>query len=377
MSFNYIGSKKSLINFIDIPISKIMKNSEDKLTFFDGFAGTGIVGSSFGNKYNNLKIIANDLEYYSYIINFSLLCVPYTKKLQQIINEINNILLDPKKIKFEPGYELITQTYTLKAVESRMFWTEENGLASDYSRFLIDNMLKEEKINNSEHVYLIGCLLCSMDKVANTACVYGAFLKNFKPCALDTFKLLPIHTNQILNENNQVYNFDINNENILNEEYDIVYIDPPYNQRQYCSNYHPLNYIAKYDNKLEIYGKAGLIKDSTKSKYCQKSNAYNSLENLVKNLKTKHILLSYNNEGIIEFDKIKELLLTMGKVILYKKVYKKFKSNDKITLNQKQENEKEFNNEKKKENVHEYLFHLKKNNKLNSKKNKYKEVLVE
>lgn len=377
MSFNYIGSKKSLINFIDIPISKIMKNSEDELIFFDGFAGTGIVGSSFGNKYNNLKIIANDLEYYSYIINFSLLCVPYTKKLQQIINEINNILLDPKKIKFEPGYELITQTYTLKAVESRMFWTEENGLASDYSRFLIDNMLKEEKINNSEHVYLIGCLLCSMDKVANTACVYGAFLKNFKPCALDTFKLLPIHTNQILNENNQVYNFDINNENILNEEYDIVYIDPPYNQRQYCSNYHPLNYIAKYDNKLEIYGKAGLIKDSTKSKYCQKSNAYNSLENLVKNLKTKHILLSYNNEGIIEFDKIKELLLTMGKVILYKKVYKKFKSNDKITLNQKQENEKEFNNEKKKENVHEYLFHLKKNNKLNSKKNKYKEILVE
>ena len=69
MSFNYIGSKKSLINFIDIPISKIMKNSEDELIFFDGFAGTGIVGSSFGNKYNNLKIIANDLEYYSYIIN--------------------------------------------------------------------------------------------------------------------------------------------------------------------------------------------------------------------------------------------------------------------------------------------------------------------
>jgi adenine-specific DNA-methyltransferase len=200
-----------------------------------------------------------------------------------------------------------------------------------------------------------------MDKLANTASVYGAFLKKFKSSAQESFKLIPIHTNQTLNENNQAYNFDINSENILNKEYYIVYLDPPYNQRQYSANYHPLNFIAKYDNKIEIYGKTGLIKDSNKSKYCQKSNAYESLENLVKNLKTKHILLSYNNEGIIEFDKIKELLSSLGNVILYKKVYKKFKSNE------KQENE----------NVYEYLFHLEKKDNINPKKKNYKEVLVE
>jgi adenine-specific DNA-methyltransferase len=361
MSFNYIGSKKSLINFIDIPISKIIKDTQEQLTFLDGFSGTGIVGSSFGNKYNNLKIIANDLEYYSYIINYSLLCVPYTEKLQQIIDEINKIIQDPKKKKFEPAYTLITQNYTLKGVEKRMFWTEENGSACDYSRFLIDKILKEGKINSSEYIYLIGCLLRSMDKLANTASVYGAFLKKFKTTAQESFKLIPIHINQTLNENNQAYNFDINSENILNKEYDIVYLDPPYNQRQYSTNYHPLNYIAKYDNKIEIYGKTGLIKDSNKSKYCQKSNAYESLENLVKNLKTKHILLSYNNEGIIEFDKIKDLLSSLGNVTLYKKVYKKFKSNE------KQENE----------NVYEYLFHLEKKDKINPKKKNYKEVLVE
>jgi adenine-specific DNA-methyltransferase len=78
MTLNYIGSKKKLIDFINIPISKIVSNTKKDIVFLDGFAGTGIVGSYFHNKYN-FNIIANDLEYYSYIINHSLLCVKYSK----------------------------------------------------------------------------------------------------------------------------------------------------------------------------------------------------------------------------------------------------------------------------------------------------------
>jgi adenine-specific DNA-methyltransferase len=186
-----------------------------------------------------------------------------------------------------------------------------------------------------------------MDKVANTASVYGAFLKSFKSSAKEKIKLSPIHIcNNNTLRNNKVFNNDINSDKILNQTYDIAYLDPPYNQRQYSANYHPLNYIANYDSSLEIYGKTGLLKISNKSKYSQKSNAFDTLKHLITNLNAKHILLSYNNEGIIEFNKIKELLISQGKVILYKKLYKKFKSNE------IQENE----------NVYEYLFHLEKIN---------------
>jgi len=364
MSFNYIGSKKSLINFLDIPISKIIssfnnndnanKVQNDKITMLDGFAGTGIVGFSFYNKYDNLKIISNDLEYYSYIINYALMCVPYTDNIKNMIEYINKKL---ENVKEKPDYDLVSKNYTLLGPDKRMFWTEENGKVCDYCIYLFDKLLNNNTITKSEYVFLYASLLSAMDKVANTASVYGAFLKSFKSSAKEKIKLSPIHIcNNNTLRNNKVFNNDINSDKILNQTYDIAYLDPPYNQRQYSANYHPLNYIANYDSSLEIYGKTGLLKISNKSKYSQKSNAFDTLKHLITNLNAKHILLSYNNEGIIEFNKIKELLISQGKVILYKKLYKKFKSNE------IQENE----------NVYEYLFHLEKINNNST----YDEVIV-
>jgi len=328
MSLNYIGSKKSLLSFLDVPIKKILTDKNERLIFFDGFAGTGIVGMYFQHIYN-LKIIANDLEYYSYIINFAQLCVPYTNKLNNLINKLNEELNDEKINKSKENYKLILNNYSPKGPNKRMFWTEENAIRCDYIRYCIDLFLTNNEITLNEYNFLVASLLCSMDKVANTTSIYGAYLKEFKKIASVSMELKPIHKNENLKENvNNVTNLDINSEEILNKTYDIVYLDPPYNERQYSSNYHPLNYIAKYDNKIVVYGKSGLIKDYNKSKYCQKSNAIEMMSNLITNLKTKHILLSYNDEGIMDLEDIKKKLLEQGKVILYKKVYKKFKSNE-------------------------------------------------
>lgn len=344
MSLNYIGSKKSLIDFINIPISAILAKNKKPLTILDGFAGTGIIGMHFQTKYKNLNVFANDLEYYSFIINFAQLCVPYSEKLKNIIIEINNSLEDTKS---KENYNLIADNYSLKGEAQRMFWTEENAVKADYIKYLLDEFLKKEKIDDNEYKFLNASLLTSIDKVANTASVYGAFLKKFKTSAKHKLELKAIHIQETLN-NNKVFNEDINSEVILSQKYDIVYLDPPYNQRQYSSNYHPLNYIAKYDKTIEVYGKTGLLKDSNKSKYCQKKEAFDILSHLVNNLKTRHILLSYNNEGIMDFEKIKELLTGLGKVILYQKVYKKFKSN--IVIDDE--------NADTDKNVYEYLFHL-------------------
>lgn len=338
MTLNYIGSKKKLIDFINIPINMILSNleSKDNIKFFDGFAGTGIVGSSFYNKYN-FNVIANDLEYYSYVINHSLLCVNYSDKLEEIIKNINNNFT--KDYKENNDYNLITENYSPKGKDERLYWTINNANKIDYIRYKIDMMKKDNIITKDEHIYLIGCILISSDQVANTACVYGAYLKKFKKSAQDELILKPIHINKNL-KNNKVFNTDINNDIICKQSYDIVYLDPPYNNRQYSANYHPLNYIAQYDKNIELYGKTGLIKNYNKSNYCNKT-AIKNLEQLLDNIKTKHILLSYNNEGIMNFDEIKKLLLNFGKVILYKKIYKKFKSN----------------NNQEDSNVYEYLFH--------------------
>ncbi len=340
MSFNYIGSKKSLLKFIQIPLEKIIETYENKeIKFLDGFSGTGIISVYFKSLFPNIKIISNDMEYYSYIINYSQLCVSYNDNLKKIIENMEykqNIFHD---------YNLISTNYSPKGIQNRMFWTEENAVKADYIRYIFDDYLQKNIINNDEHIFLISSLLLSLDKVANTTSVYGSFLKQFKKSSQQKLILKPIHTN-ILNKISTVHNEDINSNIILNQKYDIVYLDPPYNQRQYCSNYHPLNYIAKYDNNLEIYGKTGLLKDIKKSKYCRKNEAYDTLKHLLLNLKTKHILLSYNNEGLIKFDDIKELVTSLGKVILYTTPHKKYKSN----LKQKNEN------------VLEYLFHLEKSN---------------
>ena len=83
-----------------------------------------------------------------------------------------------------------------------------------------------------------------------------------------------------------------------------MYLDPPYNNRQYSANYHPLNYIAKYDASIIPYGKTGLLKNSNKSNYSISKNVENSFNSLIENINTKFILLSYNNEGLLSFNKI-------------------------------------------------------------------------
>jgi adenine-specific DNA-methyltransferase len=355
MSFNYIGSKKSLTDFIEIPIKKILETCNKKnLKMLDGFAGTGTIGKYFHTKYNFI-ITANDMEYYSYVINHSLLCVPFTDKIKELIGMLNIELCDNSIDKTIDNYNMIATNYSTKGETKRKFWTEENAINADYIRYRIDTMLKQNNITNDEHIFLVASLLQAMDETANTACVYGAFLKEFKKSALKKIVLKPVHTNSFISKNT-AYNCDINSMNIYNNKYDICYLDPPYNERQYASNYHPLNFIAKYDSKIKVYGKTGLIENYNKSKYCNKGKAYEMLKELFENLNTKHILLSYNNEGIIEFNDIKELLQNMGKVILYKKVYKKFKSNN-VETNA---------------NVYEYLFHCELNN-----TKSYSEVLID
>ena len=124
---------------------------------------------------------------------------------------------------------------------------------------------------------------------------------------------------------NQVFNLD-SNQLITQIEGDILYLDPPYNNRQYGANYHLLNTIAKYQ-PFQPQGKTGLPPNYYRSQYCNRNRAKENLEHLIQNAKFRYIFLSYNNEGLLKPDEVGAILSRYGKYSFRTKEYKRFISN--------------------------------------------------
>jgi adenine-specific DNA-methyltransferase len=320
MSLGYIGSKKSLISFIEESLKKHI-NIDKNIIFADLFAGTGFVGNFFNKKYN-CKIIANDLEYYSYVINYSKLNCLYSDKLSDIIDNINDR-------KYDIQYQtLIKNTYSPFETCERMYFTIDNADFIDYCSCVISYLYNAKLINKSEMIFLKGSLVTSLDKIANTSSVYGAYLKKFKKSATKKLTIVPIHTLRTFENRNKIYNDDILN---LKIKADVCYLDPPYNARQYGSNYSQLNYILKYDKNIEIKGKTGVVKEWNRSSFSSKKTIVESMKNIISNIDAKILMLSYNNEGLLTKEKLTELLNDKySKVTLYEQQYKKFKAKSKI-----------------------------------------------
>lgn len=130
-----------------------------------------------------------------------------------------------------------------------------------------------------------------MDKIANTCGHYDAYRKGvvFEKTLELYVPLAEVHNTA----DNQCYNTDAN-ELVKDITADLVYIDPPYNSRQYCDAYHLLENVARWE-KPEVFGVARKMDRSTmKSKYCTQS-ATEAFEQLIGDIKAKYILLSYNN----------------------------------------------------------------------------------
>jgi adenine-specific DNA-methyltransferase len=323
----YIGSKKSLISFLDSHISNVITN---ETVFADLFAGTGVVSQYFKNKV--MTVVANDAEFYSYVINYAMLKSDFSDKLALLIEELNNLT----------GIEgIITKHYAT----DRQFFTVDNAKRMDAIRTKIEELKNTEAINEKEYYYLIASFLIASDKVANTASVYGAYLKKYKSSALKSLLMKPIHTIT----NNSDKNHNACNQDTLNLiqdfVFDVVYIDPPYNHRQYSANYGLLNYLAYYDSNIEIVGKSGLIKNYFKSSFCKKAEVLASFEKLIQQLKAKVIFVSYNNEGLLSKDELTQVFEKYGTVTCYVEEYKKF-------LSHKESKHKEIKV------VQEYLFQI-------------------
>lgn len=310
---NYIGSKHKLSSFIKSTIYDVVGNDLSDKIFCDIFAGTGIVGRNFKKEVK--QVISNDFEYYSFVLNKNYI-ENHTKleKQEELIEELNHLPL------VDDGF--IFKHYCLGSGSNRQYFSDNNGKKIDTIRKKIADWKKANKINNKQYYFLLASLLESADKVANTASVYGAFLKQLKKTAQKELILQPAIFE--INENKHLVFNKNSNELIKEINGDILYLDPPYNARQYGSNYHMLNTIAEY-KPFEPKGKTGLP-NYQKSRFCSKNKVLNEFEKLIKNANFKYIFLSYNNEGLMSTENIRNIMSNYGKYAIAKTNYQRFKA---------------------------------------------------
>lgn len=311
---NYIGSKLKLCqNFLPETIKSVCGSDLSQKTFCDIFAGTGIVGRTF--KTSVKKVISNDIEYYSYVLNKNYIENHRPlKNAEQFISELNELSA------CADGF--IYKNYCLGGNGERQYFSDENGKKIDSIRIKIEEWKNAGKINQNMYFFLLASLLESADKVANTASVYGAYLKNLKKSAQKKMVLEP--ANFEFNDNEHEVERCDANDLIKRISGDILYLDPPYNSRQYGANYHLLNTIAEYKPFIPK-GKTGL-RDYTRSKYCSASTVKSEFENLIKNANFKYIFLSYNNEGLMSVYDVKKIMQKYGRYDLAQTDYQRFKA---------------------------------------------------
>lgn len=322
---NYIGSKFSLLDFLITSVNKTLEASGEErkpqeMVFADLLAGTGAVGKAFYNEGYN--VIANDIQYYSYVTLRHILKNAGAldeKRCEELVNRLN-------AQEMQEGF--IYKNYSYGGTEGqehrRLYFSDDNAKRCDGMRTEIERLKNSGEINENEYFFLLASLVNSMDKYANTASVYGAYLKKLKKTAQRDMVLAPLPLIEKKGEC-EVYNEDVLR--LLDKVGgDILYLDPPYNSRQYCTNYHMLETIARYDEPT-IKGKTGLRDYSEqKSKFCSASEVEDFFAEIIKHAKFKYIFLSYNNEGLMSFDRIEKIMRKYGKYKVYMKEYHRYKA---------------------------------------------------
>jgi adenine-specific DNA-methyltransferase len=289
------------------------------LTLFDAFCGTGSVSDALKDSFN---ITSNDSLTWSVI---------YTRG-RLVAHECNFANLN-----FDPFYFFNETTDVLEGFfynnyspggSNRMYFTASNAGRIDFFRNKIENWKNENLINEDEYCYLLACLIESISDVSNTAGVYGAFLKHW-----DSRALKPIIFNKVDSNSNEhrilcFYNSKI--EEIIEDiDCDILYLDPPYTQNQYGTQYHLLETLVLDDNPSISPITGSRSTAPMRSDWSKDYKAHIVFDKVIAKTKAKYIVLSYSTDGIMSKDYIEAVLKRYGKSETYqcKKItYKKYRN---------------------------------------------------
>jgi adenine-specific DNA-methyltransferase len=306
----YLGNKYKLLPFIKKVAARECGTVN---TVADIFSGTGSAASVFAGK----KVILNDILYSNYICNFAWFgALPFSRE------KVTELIIYYNKADAS-GSNYMTENF------SGTYFSRENCAKIGFIREDIERRFKSGVINGRERALLITSLIYAMDKIANTCGHYDAYRKNAPLCKKLVLRV-PVPP-EPSNPGNLCLNMDAN-ELVRHIEADLVYIDPPYNSRQYCDTYHLLENVARWQ-KPEVSGVARKMdRSGLKSDYCTEK-APKAFADLIKNIRAKYIIMSYNNmaekgngrsNAKISDTDILRALKAKGEVKVFSRDYKAF-----------------------------------------------------
>lgn len=332
----YIGNKESMVEEIDSFIESRVE-SEESLTLFDAFCGTGAVSDRLKNKFN---LVIND--------NLKWATVYTAGRLYASSCHFERLGFDPFAFLNQSDEKVQGFIYKNYAPteSSRMYFTPENAARIDYFRKQIEEWHKNKLLSEAEYMLLLASLVESVSRVSNTAGVYGAFLKKWDGRALKPIEFIKPAYNACDSLNIKIYNDKT--ENIISDvKCDILYLDPPYTQNQYGTQYHLLETLILNDHPSvsKVTGSRPVM--PMRSDWSKEYKAHILLDRIIANTTARYIVMSYNNDGLMSKEYIEAVMKRYGKPETYccKKIsYKKYQ-------NWKSQNHKEH---------FEYLFFVEK-----------------
>lgn len=338
----YIGNKRKLLDLIHQAIK--LTNIEDG-TFVDLFSGSTVV-SRFAKKLG-FRVLSNDWEPYSEQIAMGTVVLNEIPKFENFggSKEVFEILNNAIPVEdYVTKHLCPTDDQNLNHEKDRLFFMRKNGMKIDAMRELISKWVEEEKITEMEFSYLMASFMYSASYVSNTSGLFKGFHRGwggsngtaqYRICS-DIILRPPLLFN------NEKENISTREDagilvkklpEILGDIPDIIYLDPPYNQHPYGSNYHVLNSITLWDKpnfpeKITRGTKSAIRLDwrtERKSAYNSRLKAVQEFKTLIEDISSKFILTSYSTEGNIPLEEMMKILGAKGSLNVVKREYVRYR----------------------------------------------------
>lgn len=344
----YIGNKRALLNFIGEAVNFVKKDcGKQKLECLDLFSGSGIVARFL--KQHSSYLAVNDLENYSRIINSCYLSNKSEINIEELKILYDKLIEQTKEdIASDADSGFISELYAPELEDDvkpgeRCFYTPYNARYIDFMRRNI-----EEFVPHELKPFFIAPLLSQASIHANTAGIFKGFYKNSKT-GLGQFggngknALARICSRielpfPIFSENEcrvSIFQEEANKlsdsvslyEKLSDGVFDLVYMDPPYNQHPYGSNYFMLNLIAGYErpDTEKISRVSGIPKNWNRSSYNKKRKVCETFHELIKNIRARYVIISFNSEGFIPREEMESILSEFGEITTMESKYNAFR----------------------------------------------------
>jgi adenine-specific DNA-methyltransferase len=357
----YIGNKTKLLPFLKSAIARL---GIAPGIAHDAFAGTAAVGRAL--KSAGWVVHSSDLMTYSYVMQRAYVVASTTDSFDELAKvepgipglfaerglaaSVRSIVgadrgnglganeIAAKRLSAVADY-LATGTVPIdgffaknfSAAGGRMYFTDENARRIDAARTTLYDWRHRGLLADDTFYILLAAVIEGADRVANTAGVYAAFIKQWQPNALRPLTIVaepPIRTRARC----IAHQADAAAVAETLGSIDLLYVDPPYNTRQYAGYYHVPELIARgwFEGEVTLRGKTGLIADEEqRSAWCSRRDAPNALRNLLAATGAYHVLISYNSEGVIGDKDLRAILADAaidGRVKRFTRRYKRYRA---------------------------------------------------